>query len=52
MNGQEFGESSSTPIKNDCEYDQPVLKRLRQQRLLHIAVAGCSHGQMDTIYER
>jgi hypothetical protein len=27
-------------------------KRARQQRQLRLAVAGCSHGQMDTIYER
>jgi hypothetical protein len=44
--------SSSLLIKdNEADY-QPIIKHARQQRILHIAVAGCSHGQMDIIYER
>jgi hypothetical protein len=40
---EEVMAQSSTPT---------AAKRARQQRLLRLAVAGCSHGQMDTIYER
>uniref|UniRef100_A0A914HMD6 Lariat debranching enzyme C-terminal domain-containing protein n=1 Tax=Globodera rostochiensis TaxID=31243 RepID=A0A914HMD6_GLORO len=30
----------------------PAPKRQRQQRLLRMAVVGCSHGQLDAIYDR
>lgn len=30
----------------------PLAKRPKQQRMLRLAVAGCSHGEMDTIYAR
>uniref|UniRef100_A0A183CEW0 Metallophos domain-containing protein n=1 Tax=Globodera pallida TaxID=36090 RepID=A0A183CEW0_GLOPA len=30
----------------------PAPKKQRQQRLLRMAVVGCSHGQLDAIYDR
>nr|CAD2177492.1 unnamed protein product [Meloidogyne enterolobii] len=46
------GDASTSTIKDFESDDQPEMKRARHHRNLHVAVAGCSHGQMDTIYER
>nr|CAD2176082.1 unnamed protein product [Meloidogyne enterolobii] len=46
------GDASTSTIKDFESDDQPEMKRARHHKHLHVAVAGCSHGQMDTIYER
>ncbi|CAK5076424.1 unnamed protein product [Meloidogyne enterolobii] len=46
------GDASTSTIKDFESDDQPEMKRARHPKYLHVAVAGCSHGQMDTIYER
>jgi hypothetical protein len=42
----------TSPDDLSAEEQSPSAKRPRQQRLLRLAIAGCSHGQMDTIYGR
>uniref|UniRef100_A0A915B8F0 Calcineurin-like phosphoesterase domain-containing protein n=1 Tax=Parascaris univalens TaxID=6257 RepID=A0A915B8F0_PARUN len=38
-----------TEVSTDVE-DQSAIKRRRISKKLHIAVAGCSHGEIDKIY--
>ena len=47
-------ESTSNPVL-DKETDEPPTKRMKESdgdknRILNVAVAGCSHGEMDKIY--
>ncbi|KAL3120351.1 hypothetical protein niasHT_001164 [Heterodera trifolii] len=53
-NGTEKDEKEGQSQEKDGKEKRqsPSAKRQRHQRTLKVAVVGCSHGQLETIYER